>query len=58
MDRNTVNNSLAKFNNLNNVDGYKFLILLGSKIIKESYSINSVRNLFVMARPENISSLI
>jgi superfamily II DNA or RNA helicase len=50
--------SLEKYNNANNVTGSKIMILVGSRIMKESHSINSVRNIIVMSRPDNISSLI
>ena len=58
IDRKQINRSLEKFNDVNNVNGSKFMILIGSKIIKESHSINSVRNLLVMSKPDNIPSLI
>jgi hypothetical protein len=58
LDKKQINNSLEKYNHVNNVYGDKFLILIGSKIIKESYSINSVKNMMVMTKPDNISTLI
>ncbi len=57
-DKKIINHSLEKFNHINNVNGTKFMILIGSRIMKESHSLNSVRNLFVMSRPDNISILI
>lgn len=53
-----INQSIEKFNHINNIDGSKFMILIGSNIMKEAKSINSVRNIFVMSRPDNISTLI
>lgn len=58
LDKKRITQSLEKFNHINNVDGSKYMILIGSKIIKESHSMNSVRNLMVMSRPDNISTLI
>jgi hypothetical protein len=50
--------SLEKFNSIDNVDGSKFLILVGSKIIKESYDLKAIQNLLIMGRPDNIPTLI
>ena len=47
-----------KYNLPENVDGKLFMILLGSKVIKESYDIKAVRYGFIMRRPYNISTLI
>jgi Helicase conserved C-terminal domain/Type III restriction enzyme, res subunit len=58
LEKNIINRSLEKFNHVNNVDGYKIMILIGSKLIKESHSINSVRNIYIMSKPDNISTLI
>jgi sulfur carrier protein ThiS len=58
IDRKQITRSLEKFNHINNIDGSKFLILLGSKIIKESHSMNSTRNIMIMSRPDNISTMI
>ncbi len=58
LDKQTISRSLERFNNINNADGSKIMFLVGSRIIKEAHTINSVRNIFVMSRPDNISSLI
>ena len=58
LERNQITRTLEKFNNVNNITGNKVYVLIGSKIIKESHSMNSVRNIFIMSRPDNISSLI
>lgn len=58
LEKNIINRSLDKFNAVSNVDGSQIMILIGSKIMKESHSINSVRNIFIMSRPDNISTLI
>lgn len=58
LDKKTISRSFEKFNHINNVDGSKFMIIIGSKIIKESYSMNSVRNILITSRPDDISTLI
>lgn len=58
LEKNQISRTLEKFNNLNNITGNKLYILIGSRIIKESHSMNSVRNIFIMSKPDNISSLI
>jgi hypothetical protein len=58
LDKRHITQSLEKYNHINNIDGSKYMILIGSKIIKESHSMNSVRHIMVMSRPDNISTLI
>jgi superfamily II DNA or RNA helicase len=58
IDKATMEHSLEKFNNPDNVDGSQYLILIGSKIIKESYDLKAIQNLFVMGRPDNIPTFI
>ena len=58
LDKKTILKSMEKFNNTNNIYGNRFMIIIGSQLIKESYSMNSVRNIMVMSRPNNISTLI
>lgn len=50
--------SIEKFNNAENADGSQFMMLVGSKIIKESYDIKAIQNVFIMSRPDNIPTLI
>jgi hypothetical protein len=57
-DKNTINRSIAKFNDIENADGSKIRILIGSKLISESYDFNSIRYQFIMSSPINISTLI
>ena len=57
-DKNTINRSIAKFNDIENIDGGKLRILIGSKLISESYDFNSIRYQFIMSSPINISTLI
>lgn len=58
LEKTQISRSLEKFNNATNITGSQLMILVGSKIMKEAHSINSVRNIIVMSRPDNISSLI
>lgn len=58
LDKKHINRSMENFNNINNIYGNKFMIIIGSKIIKESYTLNSIRNVMIMYRPDNISTLI
>ncbi len=58
LDKKQMTQSLEKFNHVNNIDGTNFMIIIGSKIIKESHTMNSVRHIMVMSRPDNISTLI
>lgn len=58
LDKTQINRSLEKFNHVNNIYGSKIMILIGSRIMKEAHSLDSMRNLFVMSKPDNISMLI
>jgi hypothetical protein len=49
--------SLEKYNHSNNSYGHKYLILVGSKIVKESHDFKAIRNIFIMGRPDNIPML-
>ena len=53
-----IEHSLERFNSMDNVLGDRFLILVGSKILKESYDIKAIQNEFIMCRPDNIPTLI
>jgi hypothetical protein len=58
LDRVSMNNSLDKYNSPDNSDGYRIMILVGGKLIKEAYDIKAVRELMIMGRPDNIPTLI
>ena len=58
LDRISMDNSIDKYNSPDNTDGYRIMILIGGKIIKEAYDIKAVRELIVMGRPDNIPTLI
>jgi hypothetical protein len=58
LDKSSINNSLNKYNSTDNSNGYRIMILVGGKLIKEAYDIKAVRELLVMGRPDNIPTLI
>jgi hypothetical protein len=58
IDKNKLEHSIEKFNANDNSDGNKIMILIGSKIIKESYDLKAVQNVFIMGRPDNIPTLL
>lgn len=53
LDRN-----LAMFNAKNNIDGYEYRILIGSRVIHEGIDFNCVRYMYVLSLPRDISTLI
>lgn len=58
IDKNSIYLMLSKFNSIDNSNGHRIMILIGGKIMKESYDIKSVRELMIMGRPDNIPTLI
>lgn len=58
IDKLKLSQNLTKFNSDDNIDGNEIMIILGSKIMKEAYSLKAVRNVMIMARPDNIPTLI
>lgn len=58
IDKNTMRKSLEKFNSQDNNEGDLYKVLIGSKIIKESYTLLAVQYQFIMSLPTDISSLI
>ena len=54
IDKAQMEHSIEKFNSPDNVTGERFMILIGSKIIKESYDIKAIQNVFITGRPDNI----
>lgn len=58
IDKATMDQSLAKFNSPDNAHGQNFQILVGSKIIKESYDFKDIQNLIIMSLPVNIPTLM
>jgi hypothetical protein len=58
VEKSVMEHSLEKFNSVDNLEGEQFYILVGSKIIKESYDLKAIRNVFVVGRPDNIPTFI
>lgn len=58
VDKITMDQSLAKFNSPDNAHGLNFQILVGSKIIKESYNFKDIQHLLITSLPVNIPTLI
>lgn len=58
VDKQSIDIFLDRFGAINNINGDEYCVLIGSKKIKESYDLNCVRNIYVMSRPDNISTLI
>jgi len=58
IDRSKMNKDIQRFNDPDNSEGDDIMILVGSKIVKESYDIKAVQNVYIMGRPDNIPTLI
>ena len=58
IDKAQMLHSLEKINAPSNANGEDYMILIGSKVMKESHDIKAIRNVFVMSRPDNIPALI
>jgi hypothetical protein len=58
VDKNTIAKNLEIFDSDDNLHGQKIMVLLGSKIIKQSFDFKAVQHLIVTSLPTNISTLI
>lgn len=58
IDKSTMNKYIERFNNPDNAEGHSIMILVGSRVVKESYDIKAVQNVYIMGRPDNIPTLI
>lgn len=58
IDKSRMDYTLEKFNSVDNSNGERIMILVGSRIIKESYDLKAVRNVFIMERPNNIPTFL
>ncbi len=58
VDKIIMDQSLAKFNSPDNAHGLNYMILVGSKIIKESYNFRDIQHLIITSLPVNIPTLI
>ena len=54
----TLDASLAKYDAPDNKNGTKYAILIGSKLIRESYNFKAIQHLMIMTAPINISTLL
>ena len=57
MPRSQILQNIEEFNSPTNTFGENILILIGSKLIKESYDFKAIRILKIMSRPDNIPTL-
>lgn len=58
MDKKEVNHLLEQFNKASNTAGNKIMYIVGSRFMRESYTLFAVRNVYVMSRPYNINMLM
>ena len=58
IDKSIMDASLSKYNAPDNRNGTRFMILVGSKIIKESYDFKDIQNLIMTSLPTNIPTMI
>jgi hypothetical protein len=58
IDKKTLDSSLDKFNHPSNKNGLYYSVLIGSKMISESYDFKDIQQLHILSVPVNISSLI
>lgn len=58
LDKRTTEKSIDKYNRVSNSMGDEFMILIGSRMIKESYDLKAIQHMFIMSRPDNIPMLI
>ena len=58
IDKAQMEHSLERFSSIDNTDGSQFLILVGSRIIKESYDIKAIQNVYITSKPDNIPMFI
>jgi hypothetical protein len=58
LDKNTTEKSIDKYNRASNSMGNEFMILVGSRMIKESYDLKAIRHMMIVSRPDNIPTLI
>lgn len=58
IDRNSIEKSLEKFKGPDNLHGYQYRVLIGSKIINEGIDLNQIQEEWIMSAPANIPTLI
>jgi hypothetical protein len=58
LDKKSIDNSISKYNRTSNNMGDDVMILIGSKIVKESYDLKCIQHMMIMSRPDNIPTVI
>ncbi len=58
MDRSRMEELLTKYNDPNNCNGHNFMLLVGTKIISESYDFKDVQELIYTSMPINFATFI
>ena len=58
LDSGDRNAEIRRFNNIDNINGYKYKYFIGSKVIKESYNFFCVRNMYIMSAPNDYPTLV
>ncbi len=53
-----IERNLSMFNSKDNVYGYEYRILIGSRVIQEGVNFNCIRYMYVLSLPRDISTLI
>jgi len=57
VDKHVLDTSLEKFNNADNLMGYRYKFCIGSKIIREAYDFKAIQHEWIVSSPNNISGL-
>lgn len=58
LTKDALDNSIAKFDSLDNIHGLNYMIMVGSRKIKESYDFKGIQRLIVLSMPTSIPTLI
>lgn len=58
VDKSAITHIIRRYNSPGNSNGHNIKILVGSKMIKESYDIKDVQHMMIMSFPTNIPTLI
>lgn len=58
IDKLTMEKSIEKYNSIDNLWGENYMVLVGSKVIKESYDFSAVQREWIITAPANISTLL
>ena len=58
IDKTSMMKNIHQFNSINNIDGYQYRIILGSKIIREGLNFFAVRYQFITSLPTDYPTLV